>query len=144
MSVWNKTIGSNSGGGKQTETQGSMIGHERLTFTQIFMLRGTEIKSSTANIEKRLTFMYILPWTNLGRSKNDHWALGSLAGSLLGENDRPELQYLSRWAKIWLAQRVTCPRTSILGFAGQVWSRWARISTPIREYGYLIMFLRKY
>ena len=33
MSVWNKTIGNNYGGGKQVETQGSMIGHERLTFT---------------------------------------------------------------------------------------------------------------
>jgi len=40
MSVWNKTIGSNSSEGKQVETQGSMIGHERLTFTQIIMLRG--------------------------------------------------------------------------------------------------------
>jgi len=147
MSVWNKTIGSNSGGGKQVETQESMIGHERLTFTQIPMSKGTKIKSSTANIEKGLTYMYILPWTNLGRPKNDHWAPRSLvgrAGSSLGENDRPELQYLSRWAKIWLAQRVACPRTSILGLVGQVWSRWARISTPIHEYGYLIMFLQEY
>jgi len=73
------------------------------------MSRGTEIKFSTANIEKGLTYMYILPWTNLGRPKNDHWAPESLAGragSSLGENDRPELQYLSRWAKIWLAQRL--------------------------------------
>jgi len=147
MSVWNKIIENNSGEGKQAETQGNMIGHERLTFTQISMSRGTEIKSSTANIEKGLTYMYILPWTNLGRTKNDHWAPGSLAGragSSLGENDRPELQYLSRWVKIWLAQRVTCPWTSILGLAGRVWRCWARISTPIREYGYLIMFLREY
>jgi len=39
--------------------------------------------------------MYILPLTNLGRPKNDHWASGSLAGragSSLGENDRPEVQ----------------------------------------------------
>jgi len=67
--------------------------------------------------------MYIRPWTNLGRPKNDHWAPGSLAGrdgSSLGENDRQELQYISRWAKIWLAQRVTCPRTSILGLNGRV------------------------
>jgi len=72
-----------------------MIGHERLTFTQIPMSRGTKIKSSTANIEKGLTYMYILPLTNLGRPKNDHWASGSLAGragSSLGENDRPEVQ----------------------------------------------------
>ena len=33
MSVWNKIIGSNSGERKQVKTQGSMIGHERLTFT---------------------------------------------------------------------------------------------------------------
>jgi len=49
-----------------------MIGHERLTFTQIIMSRGTEIKSSTANMEKGLTYMYILPWITLGRQKNDH------------------------------------------------------------------------
>jgi len=61
MSVWNKTIGSSSGGRKQAKAQGSMIGHERLTFTQIIMSRGTEIKSSTANMEKGLTYMYILP-----------------------------------------------------------------------------------
>ena len=65
-----------------------MIGHERLTFTQIPMLRGTEIKPNTVNMEKGLTYMYILPWTNLGRPKIDHWAPGSLAGRqghLLGE-----------------------------------------------------------
>jgi len=58
------------------------------------MSRGIEIKSSTANIEKGLTYMYILPWTTLGRPKNDHWAPGSLArrsGGSLGENDIPEL-----------------------------------------------------
>jgi len=43
-----------------------MIGHERLTFTQIIMSRGTEIKSSTAKMEKGLNYMYILPWTTLG------------------------------------------------------------------------------
>ena len=37
MSVWNKIIGSNSGGRKQVETQGSMIGQERLFFRQISM-----------------------------------------------------------------------------------------------------------
>jgi len=50
-------------------------------------------------MEKGLTFMYILPWTTLGRPKNDQWALGSLVGRTggsLGENDRPELQYSSR------------------------------------------------
>jgi len=61
MSVSNKTIGSNSGGGKQTETQGSMIGQERLIFRQIPMSGGTEIKPSTANMEKGLTYRYILP-----------------------------------------------------------------------------------
>jgi len=49
-----------------------MIGHERLTFTQIIMLRDTEIKSNTTNMEKGLTYMYILPCTTLGRPKNDH------------------------------------------------------------------------
>jgi len=71
-----------------------MIGHEILTFTQIIMSRGTEIKSNTANMEKGLTYMYILPWTTLGRPKNDHWAPGSLvrrAGGSRGKNDRPEL-----------------------------------------------------
>jgi len=66
--------------------------------------------------------MYILSWTTLRRPKNDHWALGllvGLAGGSLSENDRPELQYLSRWAKIRLAQRVTCLRTSILSLAGR-------------------------
>jgi len=33
MSVWNKTIGNNFGGGKQSQTQENMIGHERLIFT---------------------------------------------------------------------------------------------------------------
>jgi len=71
-----------------------MIRQERLTFTQIIMSRGTEIKSSTTNMEKGLTYMYILPWTTLGRPKSDHWAPGSLterAGGSLGENDRTEL-----------------------------------------------------
>jgi len=66
--------------------------------------------------------MYILPWTNLGRPKNDHWVPGSLAGragGLLGENDRPKLQYSSRWANHIFAQRVTCLRTSILGLVGR-------------------------
>ena len=88
-----------------------MIGQEILTFTQIIMLRGTEIKSNTANMEKGLTYMYILPWTTLVRPKSDHWAPASLAGRAggsLSENDRPELQYLSRWTKKWLAQRDTC------------------------------------
>jgi len=92
-------MGSNSGGGKQVKTQGSMIGHERLTFTQITMSRGAEIMSSTANIEKGLTYMYILPWTTLGRPKHDHWAPRSLvgrSGGSLGENDRPEPQYFAR------------------------------------------------
>ena len=52
MSVWNKTIGSNSGGGKQVKTQGSIIGHERLSFKQILTSRDTEIKSNIANMEK--------------------------------------------------------------------------------------------
>jgi len=38
MSVWNKSIGSNYGGGKQVGTQGSMIGQKRLIFGQISML----------------------------------------------------------------------------------------------------------
>jgi len=62
--------------------------------------------------------MYILPWTPLGRPKDDHWAPGSLTGLAscsLGKNNRPELQYSSCWAKIWLALRVICLRTSILG-----------------------------
>ena len=33
MSVWNKTIGNSSGGGKQSQTQENMIRHEILTFT---------------------------------------------------------------------------------------------------------------
>jgi len=60
------------------------------------MSRDTEIKSSTTNMEKGLTYMYILLWTTLGRPKNNHWAPGSLverAGCSLDENDIPELQY---------------------------------------------------
>ena len=38
-----------------------MIEHERLTFTQIIMSMGIEIKSNTVNMEKGLTYMYILP-----------------------------------------------------------------------------------
>jgi len=96
MSVWNKTIGNNSGGGKQVETQGSMIKHERLAFTQIPISRGTEIKSSTANIEKGLTYMYILPWTNLGRPKK--WPLGAR---------------VTRWASWRLAGRKWQTRTAV-------------------------------
>jgi len=44
------------------------------------MSKGTEIKSNTANMEKGFTYMYILPWTTLGRPKNNHWALGLLVG----------------------------------------------------------------
>jgi len=71
-----------------------MIGHERLTFTQIPMSRVAKIKSNTTKMEKGLLYMYILPSTTLGRPKNDHWASGSLAGRAgdsLGENDRPGL-----------------------------------------------------
>jgi len=53
-----------------------MIGHEILIFTQIPMSRDTEIKPNTANMEKKLTHMYILSWTTLVRPKNDHWAPG--------------------------------------------------------------------
>jgi len=56
-----------------------MIGHEILIFTQIPMSRDTEIKPNTANMEKKLTHMYILSWTTLVRPKNDHWAPGWLA-----------------------------------------------------------------
>jgi len=77
----------------------------------------TEIKSSTVNIEKGLTYMYILPWTNLGRPKNDHWAPGSLVGrkwqtktavfESLGEPYfRPATQILQFWSVIF-AQRAT-------------------------------------
>jgi len=48
MSIWNKTIGSNSSGGKQVGTQGSMIGQERLIFRKISMSRVTRIMSTTA------------------------------------------------------------------------------------------------
>jgi len=61
MSVWNKTIGSNFGGRKQAETQGSMIGQERLIFRQIPVSGDIEIKPSTANMDKGLTYRYILP-----------------------------------------------------------------------------------
>jgi len=99
-----------------------MIGHERLTFTQIIMSRGTEIKSSTANMEKRLTYMYILPWTTLGRPKNDHWAPRSLLGELVARWAKMTDQNYSIcvvWANIWHAQRVTCLGTSILGLVGR-------------------------
>jgi len=96
MCVWNKTIENNSGVRKQVETQRSMIGHEKLTFTQIFMLRGTEIKSNTANIEKGLIYMYILPWTNLGRPKK-----------------RPLGARVTRWASWWLAGRKWHTRTAV-------------------------------
>lgn len=35
MSAWDKEISSNSGEGKQAETQGSVIGQEKMNFTQI-------------------------------------------------------------------------------------------------------------
>jgi len=51
-----------------------MIGQERLIVRQIPMLGGTEIKPNIANMEKGLTYRYILPWTNLGMLTIDHWA----------------------------------------------------------------------
>jgi len=66
-----------------------MIGHERLTFTQIVMSRGTEIKSSTANIDKGLTYTYILPWINLGRPK-----------MTIGRQGHSQGELVARWAKM--------------------------------------------
>jgi len=64
-----------------------MIGHERLSFKQILMSRGTEI--SIANMEKGLTYMYILPWTTLGRPKKTIGRQGHSLGDLV-----------ARWAKM--------------------------------------------
>ena len=85
--------------------------------------------------------MYILPWTTLGRPKK--WPLDAR---------------VTRWASWWLAARKWQIITALFESLGENMARpasymsenvdfrlcWARLSTPIREYSYLIMFLREY
>jgi len=121
MRVWNKTIGSNSGGENQVRTQGSMIGQERLIFRQISTSGGTEITPSTANMQKGLTYRYILPWTTPERPKNHHWVSGWLAGQKwqyitavfesLGENMTRPTGYKSESVNL----RPRCVRMKPLG-----------------------------
>jgi len=37
------------------------------------MLGGTKIAPNTTNMDKRLSYRYILPWTTPGRPKKHHW-----------------------------------------------------------------------